>query len=72
VSSVDLIVHRSHFKHFKILDVSTSVNLIMGNAWIALISEIWRHENNCLFKDGVVDYTEGFSLTNVKVWSWIA
>jgi len=62
---------RAHFEHFKILDGFTSVNLIMGIVWIALVSEIWTHKNNCLFKGGMVDLTEIFSLTQVKVWSWI-
>ena len=46
----------------------------MGNVWIALVTEIWRHINNCnnsLFKDELVDHSEVFSLTQVKVWSWI-
>jgi len=71
MNSVDLIVPGSHFEHLKILDAPNSVNLIMGNIWIALVSEIWRHRNNCLFKVGVVDHTEVFSLAQVKVWSWI-
>ena len=62
MSSVDHNIPRSHFEHFKILDASISVNLIMGNVWIALVSEIWRHKNNCLFKGGVVDHSEVFSL----------
>jgi len=72
VSSIDLIAPGSHFKHFNILDASTLVNLIMGNVWIALVSELWRHKNNCLFKGGVVNHTEVFSLAQVKVWSWIS
>jgi len=71
MNSVDLIVPGSHLEHFKILDAPNSVNLTMGNIWIALVSEIWRHMNNCLFKGGVVHHTEVFSLTQVKVWSWI-
>ena len=71
VRSVDFMDPRSHFEHFKILDAPTSVNLIMGNVWIALISEIWRHRNNCLFKGRVVDHIEVFSLAQIKVWSWI-
>jgi len=62
----------SHFEHFKILDSPISNNLIMGNLWIVLVTEIWRHMNNCLFKGGVVDHTEVFSLTQIKVWSWIS
>ena len=71
MNSVDLIVPGSHFEHFKILVAPHSVNLTMGNIWIALVSEIWRHKNNCLFKGGVVDHAEVFSLAQVKVWSWI-
>jgi len=70
VRSVDFMDPRSHFEHFKILDAPTSINLIIGNVWIALISEIWRHRNNCLFKGGVVDHTEVFSLAQINVWSW--
>jgi len=69
VSSVDSKDPVSPFEQFKILDASTSVNLIMGNV---LVSEIWRHRNNCLFKGGVVDHIEVFSLAQVKVWSLIS
>ena len=72
VSSVDFMDPRSHFEQFKILDASTSVNLIMANVWITLVSEIWSHRNNCLFKGGVVDHIEVFSLAQLKVWSWIS
>jgi len=34
----------------------------MNNVWIAVVSEIWIHRNNCLFKGGVVDHTEVFTL----------
>jgi len=54
---MDFMDHGSHFEHFKILDASTSHNLIMGNVCITLVSEFWRHKNNCLFKGKVVDYT---------------
>jgi len=67
---VDHNIPGSHFEYFKILDASTSVNLIMDNVWIALVSEIWRHRNNCLFKGGVVDHSEVFSPAQLKVWSW--
>jgi len=67
VSSVNILSPWSHYELFKILDETISVNLILGNVWIALISEIWRHRNNCLFNGGVVDYSEVFSLTQIKV-----
>jgi len=38
VSLVDLLIFGSHFEHFKILDASTSVNLLMSNVWIVLVS----------------------------------
>jgi len=69
VSSIDLIVPGSHFK---ILDASTLVNLIMGNVWITLVIEIWRHGNNCLFKGRVVDHTKVFPLAQVNVGSLIS
>ena len=72
VSSIDPLVPGSHFEQLKILDASISVNLIVDNVWIALISEILRYINNCSFKGGVVDHSEVFSLTQVNVWSWIS
>jgi len=72
VSLIDLIVPMSHFEHFKILDVYTSINLIMDNVWIKLVSDIWKHRNNYLFKGEVVDHTKVFSLTYVKASSWIS
>jgi len=58
IRSVDFMDPGSHFEHFKILDAPISVNLIMGNLWITLVSEIWRHMN----KGGVVYHIEVFSL----------
>ena len=72
VSLVNLLSPGSHFEQFKILGATTSVNLILGNVWIVLVSEIWRHKNNCLFNGGVVDYSEVFSLAQFKVWSCIS
>ena len=62
MNSVDLIISGSHFERFKILNALNSVNLTIGNILIALVSKIWRHMNNCLFKGGVVDHPEVFSL----------
>jgi len=67
VSSVNLLSPGSHFEQFKILDATTSVNLILCNVWIALVSEIWRHRNKFLFNGGVVDHSKFFSLAQVKV-----
>jgi len=59
VSLVNPFSLESHFEQFS--------NLIFGNVWITLVSEIWMHRNNCLFNRGVVDYSEVFSLAHVKV-----
>jgi len=72
VSSVDPLIYVSHFMQFICLDAPMSVNLIIGNIWIAVVSKIWRHRNNLLFKARVIDYSEFFSLTQLKVWSWIS
>jgi len=70
VSSVDPLIPISHFTQFILIDAPSSVNL--GNIWIAVISELWRHNNNCIFKGGVIDYSEIFSLAQLNVWSWIS
>ena len=70
MSSLNLLSPGSHFEQFKILDATTSVNIILDNVWIALVSEIWKHMNNCLFKGRVVDYSKVLSLAEIKVWSW--
>jgi len=33
---------------------------------VAIVSEIWNHRNNAVFKGGVVDAEEIFSLTQLK------
>jgi len=72
VSSVDHLDPGSHLIHFKLFDALTSVNLILGSIWIAMVSEIWRHKNYCIFKGGVVDHFEIFSSTWLKVWTWVS
>jgi len=62
VCSIDPFTPVSHFTQFRLLDESTSVNLIMGNIRIAVVSEIWRHKNDCTFKGRVIDHSEFFSL----------
>jgi len=57
---------------FKLLDAPKSVNLILGSIWVVMISEILRHRNNHIFKGGVVDHFEIFSLTKLKIWTWVS
>ena len=72
VSLVNLLTVVSHFTQFNLLDVSKFVNLVTGNISIAMVCEIWRHRNNCIFKGGVIDHSKIFSLAQLKVWSWIS
>jgi len=36
--------------------------------WVAIVSEIWNHKNKVVFKGGVVDADEIFSLAQLKGW----
>jgi len=74
VIRVDSTIHHtfvSYFPQFNILEAPTSVNLILGSVWIAVVSEIWRHRNKHIFKGGVIDHSEIFSMVQLKVWSWV-
>jgi len=71
VKSVDHLESASHFLHFNLIGALATVNLDFGNIWIALVSEIWRHRNKHIFKGGVIDHFEIFSLAQLKVWSWV-
>jgi len=51
--------------------VSGYVNVAWGSVWIAVICEIWRHKNKHIFKGGVIDHSEIFSLAQLKACSWI-
>jgi len=44
----------------------------MRNIWIAVVSEIWTHRNKIIFKSEVLDYSELFSLAQLKVWYWFS
>jgi len=69
VSSVAPINLIAHFTQF--CNVKKPVNFILGSVWISVVSEIWWHRNKVIFKGGVVDHSEIFTLTQLKVWSWI-
>ena len=43
---------------FLLLDV----NLGLGNIWIAMVSEIWRHRNKIVFNEEILDFSEILSL----------
>ncbi|KAK8470303.1 hypothetical protein PHAVU_004G108700, partial [Phaseolus vulgaris] len=54
-----LVLHcdaQMHFKMFKL---------------IGIVSEIWNHRNNVVFKNGRVDLVEVFTMVQRKIWSWV-
>jgi len=36
-----------------------------------MVREIWCHRNKVIFKGGVVDHSEIFTLAQLKAWSWV-
>lgn len=62
----------SHFLLFNICNAYESVNLVLESVWIAVVREIWCHKNKVIFKSGVMDHLEIFSLTLLKSWSWVS
>jgi len=63
--------HDSYSHFLQLCNVSESVNLGIESIWIAVFNEIWSYKNKILFKGGVLDYSEIFSLAQLKVWSLI-
>lgn len=45
--------------------------LEFGGVWIAIVCEIWKHRNMCVFKNRRVDHIEVFLVAQRKVWPWI-
>jgi len=62
----------SHFLQFRLCNAPESVNLGLDNIWIAMVSEIWRHKNKIVFNEGILDFSEIFSLAQLKVWAWLS
>jgi len=69
VSSVVLIDPFTHFMQF--CKARKSINSVMGSVWISVVSEIWCHRNKVIFKGGVVDHYEIFTLDQLKAWFWV-
>jgi len=71
LTSVDHHDPVSHFLHFNLLNVPVQVNVVWGSVWIAVVGEIWKHKNNHIFKGGVIDHSEMFTLAQLKIWTWV-
>ena len=61
-----------NFDQFRMSLSSETVNIVWNTIWVGVVSEIWNHRNNIIFKRGVVDASEVFALVQVKVWSWVS
>ena len=61
--------HISYSLIYNIHEAPTSVNLILRSVWIVVVSEIWKHKNKHIFKGGVINHYEIFSIPQIKVWS---
>jgi len=60
-----------YFMMFCPTNVKGPIYIIWGGVWIAIVGEIWKHRNMCVFKNGRVDHIKVFAVTQRKVWAWI-
>ena len=63
---------KNNFDQFRMSLASEKVNSVWNMVWVGVVSEIWNHRDNFIFKRGVADACEVFSLVQVKVWSWFS
>jgi len=59
------------FKNFFLIGQKNNVNRVWKGMWMTIVTKIWNHRNKIVFKEGVVDVVEVFSLAQLKVWSWV-
>jgi len=52
----------ANFQSFCLLGQRQSVNRAWKGLWVVIVSEIWNRKNKVVFKGGVVDANEIFSL----------
>jgi len=67
---VSLVFHNDYVSkilQFRMSNVSCPVNDIWSAIWVGVVSEIWKHRNNVIFKRGVADASEVFVMVQVKV-----
>ena len=60
----------NHFRNFFAIGLSKNSNIIWKGMWLAIVWEIWKHRNKCVFSNGVVDEVEIFAMAQVKAWYW--
>jgi len=47
------------------------VNVVWNCVLIVVVSEIWKHKNKHIFQGGVIDFSEMFTLAQLKASSWV-
>jgi len=62
---------QAHFEHFHLLELNLKGNMLWKGVWIAIVWTLWNHRNNIIFRNGIPDPKEIFSLTQVRVWEWL-
>lgn len=60
-----------NFDQFRMSFASETVNIVWNTIWVGVVREIWNLRNNIIFKRGMADAFEVFSMVQVKVWSWV-
>jgi len=60
----------SHFMSFNLIRCRKKVNSMWRGMWVAIVWELWKHRNNVVFNDRVVDDSEIFVLAQLRGWSW--
>jgi len=63
---------KSNFDQFRMNRALETVNNVWNTIWVGVVSKIWSHMNNIIFKRGVGDAFGVFSLVQVKVWLWVS
>jgi len=56
---------------FNLLSLRQSGNKVWKAMWVVIVSEIWDQRNKMVFKGGVVDAEEIFTLAQLKGWLWL-
>jgi len=59
-----------NFQSFCLVGQKQSVNRAWKGMWVAIALEVWSLRNKVVFKGGVVDAVEIFSLAQLKGWLW--
>jgi len=70
ISSVRQHTIVNHYQNFYLLCCNKKANVVWKGVWVAVVWEIWYHRNRIVFKNGVVDDVEIFTLAQLKAWSW--